>query len=217
MSEHNVPIIVIPYRDRKTHLDCILARFARFHVVVVEQCDNRRFNRGALLNIGFNKALSLGAKRVILHDCDLVPDDTLLTMYTDDWPRPIVHFGARFRRYNNWKTYFGGVHGFHVDFFPGYPNQFWGWGGEDDALRTRVELKDVTYAKKGEYLDLEGYSTAKQKLQHTPYSIRCANKHELLRTDCRSDDNHIQGIASHTAQWDEYYSECLTWGYITFY
>ena len=118
----DVPTIVIPYRNRRAHLDCVLVRFADFPVVVVEQCDEHPFNRGALLNAGYVKAREYGAQRIILHDCDLVPDDKLLGMYREHWPMPIVHFGARFRRYNNSRTYFGGVHGFCAGSFPGFPN-----------------------------------------------------------------------------------------------
>ena len=212
----NVPVIVIPYRDRKDHLTCILTRFEAFPVVVVEQEDQHRFNRGALLNIGFNEALTQGATRVILHDCDLVPDDNLLAMYKEQWPRPIVHFGARFRRYNDSRTYFGGVHGFHVDAFPGYPNQFWGWGGEDDALRNRVDLRNTTYARKGEYLDLEGYTTAREKLNHLPHAARCGDKYEKIRSDNAAQDSHIYGLPRYTLRIKTETPDNVAWLFITF-
>ena len=216
-SEANVPpTIVIPYRDRRSHLDCILTRFTAFRVVVVEQCDRLRFNRGALLNIGFNQAVQDGAARVILHDCDLVPDDTLLAMYSERWPRDIVHFGARFRRYNDSATYFGGVHGFTAASFPGYPNQFWGWGGEDDALRRRVQLRHTTYARKGEYLDLEGYATARDKLNHLPHAQRCPDKYEKLEHDHAWTDNHNAGVPEHDAMWHKGTQDNVKWGCIRF-
>jgi hypothetical protein len=211
----DVPTIVIPYRDRRAHIDCVLARFRNFSVVVLEQCDSHPFNRGALLNAGYNKARDMGARRVILHDCDLVPDDTLLGMYREEWPRPIVHFGARFRRYNNSRSYFGGVHGFHAGEFPGYPNHFWGWGGEDDALRKRVDLQKTTYARHGEYLDLEGYATARDKLKHLPHSERCADKYEKLAQDDAKTDSHRVGAPSSTIVWDT--DKNVTWGSIIYH
>lgn len=186
----DVPFVVIPYRNRKHHLECLLTRLRSFQVIVVEQVDDHPFNRGALLNLGYVIARSRGAQRVILHDCDLVPDDLLLAMYRHPWPLPVVHFGARFRRYNNSKTYFGGVHGFTVGHFPGYPNHFWGWGGEDDALRKRVAQKQVTYARQGEYLDLEGHKRAADKLKSLQPEQKCANRWELLRSDNPQLDNH---------------------------
>lgn len=136
-------------------------------------------------------------------------------MYKEPWPAPVVHFGARFQRYNNRKSYFGGVHGFHVDHFVGYPNQFWGWGGEDDALLKRIDLRRVTYARKGEYLDLEGFKTAKDKLKQLSHSQRCSNKYELLKADDASTDNHIVSPIKHEASW-RHENDSIIWGFITF-
>ena len=39
-----------------------------------------------------------------------------------------------------YKTLFGGVEGFSVEHYRevnGFPNRFWGWGGEDDDLYAR--------------------------------------------------------------------------------
>ncbi len=192
----DVPAVVIPYRDRQKHLDVAISRFKDFPVVIVEQCDDLPFNRGSLLNVGFNAAVRrYGATRVLLHDVDLIPDDTLLGMYREPWPKPIVHFGARFRRYNDSPKYFGGVHGFSVQHFPGYPNGFFGWGGEDDALLGRVLRCNVTYARKGEYVDLEGYPTARHKLDTLPRGSKCGNKWELLAADSACEDNHLTPIA----------------------
>ena len=119
-------------------------------------------------------------------------------MYREPWPRPVVHFGARFRRYNNSKKYFGGVHGFTEGTFPGYPNGYWGWGGEDDALRKRVDLRSVTFACQGEYLDLEGFTTAKEKLRTLNEHTKCMNRWELLKNDNPSADNHRK----HNVQFD---------------
>lgn len=211
----DIPTVVIPYRNRRPHLDCLLVRLRGFRVVVVEQCDDLRFNRGALLNAGYAKARQLGARRVILHDCDLIPDDTLLAMYREEWPLPIVHFGARFRRYNNSKSYFGGVHGFCAGDFPGYPNHFWGWGGEDDALRNRVCMARTTYARRGEYLDLEGYVTAREKLAHLPQSERCPDKYEKLEQDKPAQDNHRAGMLDARVQWTAG-PDGVTWGCINY-
>ena len=208
----DIPTIVIPFRNRHTHLDCVLTRFRDFPVIVVEQADDLPFNRGALLNIGYVHARERGAHRVILHDCDLVPDDTLLSMYREHWPSPVIHFGARFRRYNNSARYFGGVHGFCGGSFPGYPNHFWGWGGEDDALRTRVT--ESLSARRGEYLDLEGYTHARDKLNTLLPKDKCNNRWELLRSDDPCNDNHRTHDLGADITW-----ECMNgieWGCIRF-
>lgn len=219
-AEHrspDVPTVVIPYRDRQTHLNCTLARLRHLPVVVVRQDDDEHpFNRGALLNIGYNKARDRGAQRVLLHDVDLLPDDTLLEMYSNPWPRPIVHFGARFSRYSNSKQYFGGVHGFTAGSFPGYPNHFWGWGGEDDALRNRVDLQLVTYPKCGVYLDLEGHVRPADKLRTLQAKDKCNNRYELLASDDALQDSHRHSTLQYDALWEES-QENVLWGSITFH
>ena len=209
----DVPTIVIPYRDRSEHLRCILARLGNMPVIVVEQCDDLPFNRGSLLNVGYCKARDDGARRVILHDVDLVPDDPLLKMYSEPWPRPVVHFGARFTRYNNSAQYFGGVHGFVQGYFPGYPNHFFGWGGEDDALRRRVRTCDITYARRGVYLDLEGYAQPRQKLHSMSKEQKCNNRWELLHQDAPRTDNHREHTLDRQCTWTT--KEGITWGCIT--
>jgi len=45
-------------------------------------------------------------------------------------------------RYNNNPKYFGGIVAFNMEDFEqlnGFPNNFWGWGGEDDELMKRVQ------------------------------------------------------------------------------
>ena len=54
--------VVIPYRDRKKHLEYSLPRLEKYFksknlkykIVIVEQCDKKPFNRGRLLNIGYD-------------------------------------------------------------------------------------------------------------------------------------------------------------------
>ena len=55
------------------------AAAAKFHVYVVEQStnDGRKFNRGKLLNIGFDLARREGCGAFLFHDVDLLPSDEL--------------------------------------------------------------------------------------------------------------------------------------------
>jgi hypothetical protein len=49
----------------------------------------------------------------------------------------------------------------------GYPNNFWGWGGEDDALMVRISnagIHKIYYPENGSIIDFEGI-TLKEKLQ----------------------------------------------------
>lgn len=191
----DIPMIIIPFRDRYKHLVHWMCSVRhrlprRTVVIVVEQRDQNKFNRGALLNAGFIRAEQLGATRVIFHDVDLVPDNDLIDMYVRKWPTPVVHFGCRFNRYNNTNSYFGGVVGFDTFYFPGFSNLFYGWGGEDDSLYRRTEKRLITRPQQGTYHDMEGYCTPQQKLKSMSAKHKCANKRELIASDDVRNDNH---------------------------
>lgn len=64
--------------------------------------------------------------------------------------------------------YFGGVVSFSSSDYKrinGFPNSFWGWGGEDDAMQKRLERLGMHFAApdKGTLVDLEEM-TLKEKL-----------------------------------------------------
>lgn len=83
--------IIVPYRDlhkeqsRRQQLDLFIPSITKFmeldtedessyRIYVIEQSnDERKFNRGKLLNIGFQIACSEGCKALIFHDVDLIP------------------------------------------------------------------------------------------------------------------------------------------------
>jgi len=164
-------VFVVPYRDRAEHLSLFTEHIRDWgipvRIVVVEQGQDRKFNRGALLNVGYNEAAAGGARRVIFHDVDLLPDSTLLRMYFAPWPTPIVHFGARFERYNNTRAYLGGVLGVVVGpHFVGFSNLFFGWGGEDDSFYRRVDKRQIARPSQGAFIDLEGYTTVREKVRY---------------------------------------------------
>ena len=136
---------------------------------VIEQADDGLFNRGALLNAGFQIAqlAATPADWYIFHDVDLLPSAELLPYYSSQ-PEPgtALHIGSRFTRYPG-ETYFGGITSFReVDFLRmnGFPNDYEGWGGEDDELRRRAVRCGVRIVKPGEgsLADLEGLSLAEK-------------------------------------------------------
>lgn len=113
-----------------------------FKIFIAEQeIDDRKFNRGALLNVGFELACKEDYNVFVFHDVDLVPSKELLPFYATVPAMP-VHIARVWGRYSSNAKYFGGVVSFSEKDFRainGFPNEFWGWGGEDDALIKRVE------------------------------------------------------------------------------
>ena len=150
--------IIVPYRD---NLDGSKVRYNQmmkfikympkylskledkyeFKIIIVEQNNSKKFNRGRLLNIGFllckNKF-----NYFIFHDIDLIPNDDMLNYY-GCYPYKPIHLASVWDKYTkgSFSFYFGGVNSFNVSDFElinGYPNNYEGWGGEDDELYNRV-------------------------------------------------------------------------------
>ena len=182
-STNNTKIaIIIPFRDiekekkRTKQLNQLVEYFAtylkddEYKIFVVEQTnDARKFNRGQLLNIGFEYAVKEGYNNFIFHDVDLLPSEELKQYYENIPEDKPVHIAAVWDRYGGNPKYFGGIVAFNKKMFErinGYPNDFWGWGGEDDEVYKRTKkFYDILKVKKGSIRDLEELSL-EQKLDY---------------------------------------------------
>ena len=137
--------IVVPYRNRPNQLSQFKQTLKDFistpyDLIVVEQADNKEFNRGKLLNIGFLKAEELGCDYVVFHDIDMLPisadysySDFPVHLITDLKLPP----GIKRDLFDN---YFGGVTLFPTNVYRqinGYSNKYYGWGFEDDDVFLR--------------------------------------------------------------------------------
>jgi predicted glycosyltransferase involved in capsule biosynthesis len=185
-----------------------------FEIYIIQQSnDNRKFNRGKLLNIGYDIARRNDCNLFVFHDVDLLPSEELLKYYyytqhvsvpdpqlihtistinnnnsnTSTAPthqpqsqqqqqslkpggnslvtttftsasttadtNPVIgniksplHIAKLWNRYTNNPSYFGGIVLFTANVFEsinGFPNNFWGWGGEDDEIFRRVKQKGL--------------------------------------------------------------------------
>jgi hypothetical protein len=174
--------IIIPFRDiekeqkRTKQLNEFVKFFEKYlkdykyKIFLVEQSkDGRKFNRGQLLNIGFEHAEKEGYKNFIFHDVDLLPSPELKEWYINIPKDKPVHIAAVWDRYGGNQKYFGGIVAFNKEMFErinGYPNDFWGWGGEDDELYKRTKkFYEILKVKKGSIHDLEEL-TLQQKLDY---------------------------------------------------
>jgi hypothetical protein len=140
--------VIVPYRNRYEHLAEFKTHIVKylqsqnidFEIIIVEQDDAKLFNRGMLLNIGFNEAKKLKCDYVVFHDVDMLPidvdysySDTPIHLATDNIP---------------FESYFGGITLFPSELFEkinGFSNLYWGWGFEDDDLRYRCIKNDVAF------------------------------------------------------------------------
>ena len=141
-------IIIIPYRDREKELLKYIYNMKKilnyqninFEILIVEQSHGKKFNKGKLNNIGFIESLKKNNKynRFLFNDVDNYPLKKNLIDYN------IKPQG--FHHYFGFKHCLGGF--FIVDKFNfiksnGYSNSFWGWGGEDTDLQSRVNIKNI--------------------------------------------------------------------------
>ncbi|XP_018616173.1 beta-1,4-galactosyltransferase 3 isoform X2 [Scleropages formosus] len=148
--------IVVPYRNRPAHLRALLYHLHPFlqrqqlhyGIYIVHQVGNSTFNRAKLLNVGVREALrdeEWGC--IFLHDVDLLPENDHNT-YTCH-PQHPTHLSVamdKFRYRLPYSQYFGGVSAVTPDQYlrmNGFPNQYWGWGGEDDDIAARVRLSGM--------------------------------------------------------------------------
>nr|XP_060484234.1 beta-1,4-galactosyltransferase 5 [Panthera onca] len=143
--------ILIPFRNRHEHLPVLLRHLIpmlqrqrlRFAFYVVEQVGTQPFNRAMLFNVGFQEAMKdLDWDCLIFHDVDHIPESDRNYYGCGQMPR---HFATKLDKYMYllpYTEFFGGVSGLTVEQFRkinGFPNAFWGWGGEDDDLWNRVQ------------------------------------------------------------------------------
>ena len=150
--------LIVPYRDRQSHLERFIPSVEKylddseipFTISIVEQNNDKSFNRGKLLNIGFDISKN-ESDYFCFHDVDLIPDEVDYS-YTE---HPI-HLATNLSKDDykeGWEYYFGGVTLFNKQDFiniNGYSNEYWGWGFEDDDLLRRcvnfglpIEEKEV--------------------------------------------------------------------------
>ena len=113
------------------------------------QADGRRFNKGMLLNAAFDMLQADGWDSFVFSDVDVLPAPTseLLPWYiTPPGEDAVLHFPFWHPNVSGFGAPSGGfIHcgvamtSSQIRKTNGFPNGFWGWGGEDDALRRRVE------------------------------------------------------------------------------
>jgi hypothetical protein len=174
--------IIVPFRDSDQsksrtkqlnklvdHFNSYLAGY-EYKIFVIEQSfDGRKFNRGQLLNVGFVMANAEGYDNYVFQDVDLLPLDGLKEYYINTPTDKPVHIAAVWDRYGNNPSYFGGIVAFNSEMFHkinGFPNNFWGWGGEDDELLKRTKkFYNIFKVRKGKLVDLENLNL-EQKLDY---------------------------------------------------
>lgn len=157
--------ILVPYRDREEHRKFFIPNMKahlkntgiqNYKIYFIEQEQGKLFNRGKLLNIGFD--LTKNNHNIFcFHDIDMLPVDENCIYKIKDEPVHLANYISQFN-YVYQEKYFGGVCLFskqHFESINGFYNNFWGWGAEDDDLLLRLERNKIKFVKKpGKYKSL---------------------------------------------------------------
>ncbi|KAK5864280.1 hypothetical protein PBY51_015536 [Eleginops maclovinus] len=151
--------IIIPFRNREEHLKYwlyylhpILQRQQLdYGVYVINQDGDATFNRAKLLNVGYTEALKeYDYDCFVFSDVDLIPMDDRNTYRCFSQPRHLSVSMDKFGFRLPYNQYFGGVSSMSKDQFlkiNGFPNNYWGWGGEDDDIFNRLSSKGMSISR----------------------------------------------------------------------
>ncbi|KAK1334385.1 hypothetical protein QTO34_005389 [Cnephaeus nilssonii] len=158
ISPHKVAII-IPFRNRQEHLKYwlyylhpILQRQQLdYGIYVINQAGESTFNRAKLLNVGFQEALKdYDYNCFVFSDVDLIPMDDRNAYRCFSQPRHISVAMDKFGFSLPYVQFFGGVSALSKQQFltiNGFPNNYWGWGGEDDDIFNRLVFKGMSISR----------------------------------------------------------------------
>ncbi|KAH7641305.1 hypothetical protein HUG17_4349 [Dermatophagoides farinae] len=140
--------ILIPFRERFNqllqfipHINSFLNRQNISHeFFVINQIDNYRFNRGALINIGFQLAQN-SCTYIVMHDVDLLPLNDQLS-YGFPARGPFHVSSPDLHPKYHYETYVGGIllmTNEHFKLVNGFSTNYFGWGLEDDEFYARLK------------------------------------------------------------------------------
>lgn len=158
ISKHKVAII-IPFRNRHEHLKhwlyylhpILKRQQLDYGVYVINQDGEGVFNRAKLINVGYVEALKeYDYECFVFSDVDLVPMDDRNLYRCYDNPRHLAVAMDKFNFRLPYNNFFGGVSSLSKDQFlkiNGFPNTYWGWGGEDDDVYGRVIFRRMSISR----------------------------------------------------------------------
>ncbi|XP_078070295.1 beta-1,4-galactosyltransferase 1 [Mustelus asterias] len=151
--------IIIPFRNRLQHLNYwlyylhpILQRQQLdYGVYVINQHGEDTFNRAKLLNVGFTEALKeYDYNCFVFSDVDLIPMDDRNIYKCYSQPRHLAVSMDKFGFRLPYNQYFGGISALsreQHEKINGFPNDYWGWGGEDDDIYNRIVFKGMSISR----------------------------------------------------------------------
>ncbi len=210
-------LIIFPYADFRPeekradqlkkcihHLSTLIRETrAKAVMLVAEQVSPNKFNRGQLINIGIKHFLTgFGTPtHIIIHDIDILPDAAMFREYLK--PRDaysLIPFNSpihkkiyEFKLNAGAAVYMTTVPAFRAA--NGFPNDFWGWGGEDDAFDARTKAAKIKIhfnSQHGTYIstDVQRQSHKSKKEYLHGQNLRNMKVYEMREVDRREWKNN---------------------------
>lgn len=114
--------IIVPYRNREEHLKVFIPYMKSYlpgsEIIIIEQVDNKPFNRGKLLNVGTMHTM---ASHYVFHDIDLLPiavsykerEGVTQLCFSDIQPVGYLGGVTMFQ----WGVFVSDAEGYHNDYF----------------------------------------------------------------------------------------------------
>jgi hypothetical protein len=183
-------LIIIPYRNREDHLKIFINEgfsvikqcIANVKLLIVEQANDKPFNRGKILNVGLKENIDK-YDSFILHDVDLIPSiDTINNIYTGEEFDVLRIFAAH-------NLSCGGICKIKSNVIKninGFPNYIWGWGIEDRALYYRCKILNFNISP------LFNLKCDLKKLPHKSNGHKYTGEKEKISND----EDHVFRFAS---------------------
>ena len=204
--------IIIPYRDRAEHLKTYIAKckpifdkiIPKHIIIIVEQDDDKPFNRGKLINCGIH-LIQKECSHFITQDVDLLPSEFIVDKYYSNKyiNDPILPIYCAHR------LSLGGICKLQkqtVILLNGFPNYIWGWGVEDRALLYRSIYRNIPIKNKCVIYSDPKCDTLRKQFSVLPHKsnarkydkgdIKTINDNENNIAKSKNKDKQIQHLLS---------------------
>lgn len=196
---NSAAVIIVPYRDRQSHLEQFINHMTwhlpNMPICIVEQGDTKKFNRAKLLNIG---ALEYPTQYYIMHDVDMLPVDC---MYE---PSPNAEVLQLADSKIQLAGYLGGVTMFtHNVFYKvgGYNNDYFHRAEDNEMrfnlIRLRIPVleehytfKQLPHKRLGQEFDAALWYKAQEKRSQQDQLYSCA--YTILSKDISGNIVHLK-------------------------
>nr|XP_020462131.1 beta-1,4-galactosyltransferase 2-like [Monopterus albus] len=151
--------LIIPFRNRYDHLrhwlyylhPILKRQQVDYTVYIINQDGEGVFNRAKLMNVGYAEAMKqYDYDCFVFSDIDLIPLDDRNLYRCFESPRHLAVAMDKFNFNMPYDTFFGGVSSLSRDQYlkiNGFPNTYWGWGGEDDDIHERIKSRGMTISR----------------------------------------------------------------------